>query len=104
MKRAICVGIALEKGLLRVATRIPKRQGEEIVFQTFASDSQGHAALAQALKRWEAPLRLAVAAAGAAAVTLAVGLADVPRREVILVSPAVASQPADLARFASRAP
>lgn len=103
MKRVICIGITLEHDLLRVATRLADRPGEEILFQTFASDVHGCAALAQALKRWEAPLRLAVAAASAAAITLAIGLADTPRREVMLVSPAMAAQPADLARYASRA-
>jgi hypothetical protein len=96
----VCLGIALVGKDIQVAARAG---GREIAQGRFPADSLGTAALLNYLTDWQAPMRLAVATAGAAALGLALALGAPRGREVFLVSAQTFSAVSDLARYAERA-
>lgn len=96
----VCVGIALVGQDIRVAARTG---GREIAHGSFPASPLGTEALLSYLADWQAPLRLAVAAAGAAAIGLALTVGAPHGREVFLVSAQTICAASDLARYAERA-
>jgi hypothetical protein len=96
----VCIGIALVGEDIRVAARA---DGCEIAQGSFPASPMGTAALLCYLTDWQAPLRLAVAAAGAAALGLALAVGAPHGREVFLVSAQTMHAASDLARYAERA-
>lgn len=96
----ICIGIALVGEDIRVAARA---DGHEVAHGSFPASSLGTAALLCYLTDWQAPLRLAVATAGAAALGLALAVGASHDREVFLVSAQAHSAASDLARYAEHA-
>lgn len=96
----VCIGIALVGEDIRVATRA---DGREVAQGSFPASPLGTAALLCYLADWQAPLRLAVATAGAAAIGLALAVGAPHDREVFLVSAQTHSAASDLARYAERA-
>jgi hypothetical protein len=99
----VCIGIALVGGDIRVAARAG---GCEVARSSFPANPLGTAALLSYLSNWQAPLRLAVATAGAAALGLALSVGAQQDREVFLVSAHAmhsAQGASDLARYAERA-
>lgn len=95
-----CIGIALVGQDIRVAARAG---GREIALGCFPAGPLGTAALLSYLAGWQMPLRLAVAAAGAAALGLALAVGAPHDREVFLVSALTVGTASDLARYAERA-
>jgi hypothetical protein len=100
MADKVCVGIALVGEDIRVAARVG---GREIARDCFPASPLGTVALLGYLADWQAPLRLAVASAGAAAMGLALAAGAPHGREVFLVSTQTLSAASDLARYAERA-
>jgi hypothetical protein len=96
----ISIGLALVGEDIQVATR---SGGREIAQGRFPASPMGTAALLNYLADWPTPLRLAVATAGAAAVSLALTVGAPHDREVFLVSAHTHSAASDLARYAERA-
>lgn len=99
-KEEVCIGIALAGEHIRVTAR---SGGREIGCGRFPAGPLGTAALLLYLTDWQAPLRLAVATAGTAALGLALAVGAVPGREVFLVTAQTACAAPDLARYAERA-
>jgi hypothetical protein len=96
----ISIGLALVGEDIQVAARAG---GREIAQGRFPASPMGTAALLNYLTDWQTPLRLAVATAGAAAVSLALTVGAPHNREVFLVSAHTHSAASDLARYAERA-
>ncbi len=96
----VCVGIALAGQGIEIAVRAG---GLEVAQASFPAGLLGRAALLMYLPDWRAPLRLAVAWVGAAALTLALGVGAQDDREVYLVSTHTLPVVSDLARYAQRA-
>ncbi|KAF0099730.1 MAG: hypothetical protein FD187_2311 [bacterium] len=96
----VCIGIALTGEAIQVVTRAG---GREIGQGLFPATAIGTAALLSYLTDWQAPLRLAVATAGAAALGLALAIGAQHDREVFLVSAQAVHVVSDLARYAERA-
>jgi hypothetical protein len=96
----ISIGLALVGEDIQVAARAG---GREIAQGRFPASQIGTAALLNYLTDWQTPLRLAVATAGAAAVSLALSVGAPHNREVFLVSAHTHSAASDLARYAERA-
>ena len=96
----LCIGIALAGKDIRVAARAG---GREIAQGRFPANPLGTAALLSYLTDWQTPMRLAVATAGAAALSLALAVGSCHDREVFLVSMQSANAAPDLARYAERA-
>ncbi|MBU2641443.1 MAG: hypothetical protein Q7U80_01065 [Thiobacillus sp.] len=96
----ISIGLALVGEDIQVATRAG---GREIAQGRFPASPMGTAALLNYLADWPTPLRLAVAAAGAASVSLALTVGAPHEREVFLVSAHTHGAASDLARYAERA-
>ena len=98
MKARTYIGIALDQGLYCVDAR---RAGQAPARMTFPADERGGEQLRRYVAGLREPVRLAILAS-VATLGLALALGDVPEREIILVSPQVADQAADLAAFAVR--
>lgn len=98
MRPIAYVGITLNDGLFRVATR---RTGRSPARISFPSDERGIEMLKRYVANIHEPVRLAVAVS-AATIGIALALGEPPEREIFLVSPLVADQPAALASFAAR--
>ena len=96
----ICIGIALVGEDIRVTARA---NGREVAHGSFPASPLGTAALLSYLTDWQAPMRLAVATVGAAAISLALAIGAPHDREVFLVSAQAHSAASDLARYAERA-
>jgi hypothetical protein len=96
----VCVGIALVGEDIRVAARVG---GREIARDCFPASPLGTVALLGYLADLQAPLRLAVASAGAAAIGIAIAVGAPHGREVFLVSAQTICAASDLARYAERA-
>jgi len=96
----VCIGIALVGDHIQVAARAA---GREIAHGSFPAGPLGTTALLSYLADWQTPIRLAVAAAGAAALGLALTLGAPHGREVFLVSAQTVCAAPDLARYAERA-
>jgi hypothetical protein len=96
----VCIGIALVGEDIQIATRAG---GREIANGSFPASPLGTAALLSYLTDWQAPLRLAVATAGTAALGLALAAGMPHGREVFLVSSQTMHAVSDLARYAERA-
>jgi hypothetical protein len=96
----VCVGIVLAGQDIQIAVRTG---GLEVAQASFPAGPLGRAALLMYLTDWQAPLRLAVAGVGAAALTLALAVGAQHDREVYLVSGHAPPAVSDLARYAQRA-
>lgn len=96
----VCIGIALVGEDIQVAARAG---GREIAQGRFPANPLGTAALLTYLADWQMPLRLAVATAGVAALSLALSAGAPHGREVFLVSAQSVNAVSDLARYAERA-
>jgi hypothetical protein len=96
----VCIGIALVGQDIQVAARA---RGREIAHGRFPASPLGTAALLCYLTDWQTPMRLAVATAGAAALSLALAVGAQHDREVFLVSAQAIHAVSDLARYAERA-
>lgn len=96
----ICIGIAVVGTNIQVAARAG---GREIAQGRFPANHLGTRALLSYLADWQAPLRLAVATAGATALGLALVLGAPHGREVFLVAAQTTHAVSDLARYAERA-
>lgn len=96
----VCIGIALVGQDIRVAARAG---GREIAHGCFPPGPLGTAALLSYLADWQIPLRLAVATAGSAALSLALAISAPHDREVFLVSALTIGVASELARYAERA-
>lgn len=97
MKTTTYIGIALDDGVFRVDTR---RAGQVPANTSFSADERGIELLQRHIASLGEPVRLAIVA-GVATLGLALALGDRPEREVFLVSPLIADQPAALASFAA---
>ena len=98
MNPDLYIGIISKNDSLEVATREP---GKAAITMTFPATGVGVEALRQLLASHRNPARLAVA--GAAALSIALALGNVPFRETFIVSSSVATQAVDLVRYAERA-
>jgi|CXWL01.1.fsa_nt_gi hypothetical protein len=98
MNSYLYIGIVSKKNMLEIATR---ESGKTASTMTFPATGMGIEALRHFLDSCGNPVRLAVA--GAAALSIALALGNVPLRETFIVSSTVASQAADLARYAENA-
>ncbi len=98
MNPNLYIGIISKNDTLEVATR---ESGKTAITMTFPATGMGIEALRQFLASHGNPVRLAVA--GAAALSIALALGNVPFRETFIVSSAVATQAVDLARYAEHA-
>jgi len=96
----VCIGIALFGEDIRVAARA---DGHEVAQGSFPASPIGTAALLSYLTDWQAPMRLAVATAGATALGLALAAGAPHGREVFLISAQTMHAASDLARYAERA-
>lgn len=99
-KDKVCIGIALVGEDIQVAARAG---GREIALGRFPANPLGTAALLTYLTDWQMPMRLAVATAGVAALSLALTVGAPPGREVFLVLAQTVNAVSDLARYAERA-
>ncbi len=99
MDSALCVGIDIQLDKLNVDLR---REGRQLACLTFRNDTDGVAALADFLSAWQGPVRLAIAAIGAGAITAGLVLSAAPGRQVYLVARAQAAEPAALSRYAEQ--
>jgi len=97
MRSELCFGIASKNARLATAARQAGDAATEIVFP---ANAIGLEAIKIALADYNEPVRVAVA--GPDAITLALALKNGPRREIIIVSSAVADEPGALLRYASR--
>lgn len=96
----VCIGIALKGEKIQVAARAG---GLEVGQGLFPADAIGQAVLLSYLVDCQTPLRLAVAAAGTAALGLALSLGSLQGREVFLVASRTDGVASDLACYAERA-
>ena len=92
------IGIISKGDTFEIATR---EFGKTAVTITFPATGMGIEALRHFLAGHGNPVRIAVAGAAALSIALAVG--NVPFRETFIVASAVAAQAADLARYAEHA-
>jgi len=95
MHPQLCIGIASKDGSLALATLESGRPAVEV---NFPATEIGVEAIKLFLANRREPVRLAVT--GAAALSLALALGNLPGRETFIVSSAVADQPIALARYA----
>jgi len=98
MNQNLYIGILSKNDSLEVATR---EHGKNATTMIFPATGLGVEVLRQFLASHGNPVRLAVA--GAAALSVALALGNVPFRETFIVSSAVATQAVDLARYAEHA-
>lgn len=98
MNPNLYIGIVSKHDMLEVATQEP---GKAAITMTFPANGMGVEALRQLLASHGNPVRIAVA--GAAALSTALALGNVPFRETFIVSSAVATQPVDLVHYAEHA-
>jgi hypothetical protein len=98
MDQNLYIGIVSKKSMLEIATRESSKTASTM---TFPATGMGIEALRHFLASHGNPVRMAVA--GAAALGIALALGNVPLRETFIVSSAVATQAADLARYAEHA-
>lgn len=98
MNRTAHVGIAIGDGIFHVSVQ---RRGQASSSLSFPTDEKGTDMLKRYVAAIQEPVRLAMAVS-AATIGLALTLGENPGREVFLVAPAVADQPAALASFAAR--
>jgi hypothetical protein len=98
MNRNIYIGIVSKNDMLEVATREP---GKAAITMTFPASGIGIEALRQLLVSHGNPVRLAVA--GVAALSIALTLGNVPRRETFIVSSVIGTQAMELVGYAEHA-
>jgi hypothetical protein len=98
MNPDLFIGIISKSNTLEIATR---RCGKASATMTFPATGMGVEAIRHFMIGQGNPVRLAVA--GVAALSVALALGNVPFRETFIVSSAVATQAADLARYAENA-
>lgn len=99
VQKAISVGVAVENDRYCLALC---ESGNAIRRREFAVDARGQSSLESFLAAMKTPVRIAVSASTAAAVAMAVALSAIPHSEVFLVSPSIAAQSVELARYAER--
>ena len=97
MNPQLCIGIASKDGSLAVAA---SKSGRPEVEVNFPATEMGLEAIKIFLADCDEPVRLAVT--GASALSLALALGNLPRRETFIVSSAVADRPIALAHYARR--
>jgi hypothetical protein len=95
MHPQLCIGMASKDGSLALATLESGRPAAEV---NFPATEMGVQAIKLFLANCREPVRLAVT--GAAALSLALALGNLPGRETFIVSSAVNAQPIALARYA----
>ena len=95
MNPDLYIGIISKNDSIEVASR---EAGKNAISMTFPATGMGIEALRLFLASQGNPVRLAVA--GVAALSTALALGNVPFRETFIVSSCVATQAADLARYA----
>lgn len=100
MDNAVCIGIAAQAPLLQVDIR---RRDRSLAYIALRYSEDGIEALADFLLGWSGPVRVAIAATGAAAIDLGLLLGQAPGRQVFLVAPDMAAKAADLAHYAATA-
>ena len=100
VQNAISVGISVEDDRYCLAMC---ESGNAIRRREFAVDASGQSSLENFLAGLKSPARIAVGASTAAAVAMAVALSAIPQSEIFLVSPSIAAQSVELARYAERA-
>ncbi len=98
MNQNLYIGIVSKHDTLEVATH---ESGKSTITIIFPATGMGVEALRQFLANHGNPIRLAVA--GVAALSIALALGNVPFRETFIVSSVVATQAAELARYAEHA-
>jgi len=96
MNQAVCVGIAARENTFEVVVLEPGQPA--LALQVPASES----GLRTIQSHLDSPRAVRLAVAGMAAIALALALGQGPRREVFIVSSAVASQALALAHYAHR--
>lgn len=99
VQKAISVGVAVENDRYCLALC---ESGQAIRRREFAVDASGQSSLKNFLAGLKSPARIAVGASTAAAVAMAVALSAIPHSEIFLVSPSIAAQSVELARYAER--
>lgn len=99
LQKAISVGLAIENDRYCLSMC---EKGQRIRRREFAVDAGGQASLESFVASFKVPARIAVGASTAAAVAMAVALSAIPQCEIFLVSPSIASQSLQLARYAER--
>lgn len=99
VQKAISVGVSVENDRYCLALC---ESGSAIRRREFAVDASGQSSLKNFLVSLKSPARIAVSASTAAAVAMAVALSTIPQSEIFLVSPSIAAQSVELARYAER--
>ena len=98
MSSDLCIGIASKNDILELAALEP---GKPAVAMKFPATGMGVEAIKVFLAGYADPVRLAIA--GVAALSLAMALGNVPRRETFIVSTSIADRAMALARYAEHA-
>lgn len=98
MNTDLCIGIASTDESLEIAAL---ERGKAAVLVKFPATAVGLEEVKVFLTSYRLPMRLAVA--GVAALSLALTLGNVPRRETFIVSASVADQAVALATYARQA-
>jgi hypothetical protein len=99
MTRDLCIGIASRNNAYEIAAL---ENGKTTRVLKFPATRMGVEAIKGFLAAHAKPVRLAVA--GAAAVSLALALGNVPGRETFIVAISIASQAPALAHYAGHTP
>lgn len=99
VQETINIGVAVENERYCLAMC---ESGKATHRREFAVDAGGRSSLANYIAGFEMPARIAIGAATPATIAMAVALSAIPQSEIFLVSPSVAAQSVELARYAER--
>lgn len=99
MTSDVCFSIVSKDGLLAATAQQAGRAAAEM---NFPANAMGLEVIKVILDDYDNPVRVAVTGLGA--VGLGLALQDGPRREVFIVSSAMADKPGTLARYVRRIP
>lgn len=99
VQKAISIGVAVENDRYCLAMC---ESGKAVRRREFAADARGQSSLESFIAGFKMPARIAIGATTAATIAMAVALSSIPQSEIFLVSPSIASQSVELARYAER--
>jgi hypothetical protein len=98
VQKSINVGVTVENDRYCLAMC---ESGKAVRRWEFAADARGQSSLESFIAGFKMPARIAIGAT-TAAIAMAVALSSIPQSEIFLVSPSIASQSEELARYAER--
>lgn len=93
------VGVAIENEHYRLSLC---ESGQIVEQREFSTDAEGQSKLKQFIGDLKKPARIAIGATTTAAVSMAIALSSIAHSEIFLVSPRIAAQSIDLARYVER--